>query len=40
VWDRVKFAQAPFTVDEARRSEAAVEQFVRRRKPAARPEAA
>ena len=32
VWDRVKFGRAPFTMDEARRSEDAVEQFVRRRK--------
>ena len=31
VWDRVKFARAPFTADEARRSEAAVETFVRGR---------
>jgi hypothetical protein len=31
VWDRVKFARAPFTVDEARKSEDAVESFVRRR---------
>jgi hypothetical protein len=31
VWDRVKFARAPFTIDEAGRSETAVEAFVRRR---------
>ena len=35
VWDRVKFARAPFTPDEARKSEDAVEQFVRRRRPPA-----
>ena len=31
VWDRVKFARAPFTLDESRKSEEAVEAFVRRR---------
>jgi len=30
VWDRVKFAREPFTVDEAHRAESAVESFVRR----------
>ena len=30
VWDRVKFARAPFTIDEAQRSEFAVEEFVGR----------
>jgi hypothetical protein len=30
VWDRVKFARAPLTIDEAVRSEQAVESFVRR----------
>lgn len=30
VWDRVKFARAPLTVEEAHRCESAVEQFVRR----------
>ena len=35
VWDRVKFAREPFTVDEAVRSENAVEAHVRAREPAA-----
>jgi hypothetical protein len=39
-WDRVKFAQAPFTIDEARRSEAAVEAFIQRRRRVPRQEAA
>ncbi len=30
VWDRVKFARAPLTLEEAHRCESAVEQFVRR----------
>jgi hypothetical protein len=30
VWDRVKFARAPLTLDEAVKSEQAVESFVRR----------
>jgi hypothetical protein len=34
VWDRVKFAREPFTLDEAVRSETAVESFVRRPPPA------
>jgi Domain of unknown function (DUF4381) len=33
VWDRVKFAREPFTVDEAVRSEGAVEAHVRAREP-------
>ena len=39
VWDRVKFARAPFTPDEARRSEDAVESYVRRRAAAPAPPA-
>ena len=34
VWDRVKFARAPFTLDEARKSEDAVEAYVKRHRPA------
>lgn len=40
VWDRVKFARAPFTVEEARKSEDAVGAFVRRRGAPKREEAA
>lgn len=40
VWDRVKFARAPFTLEEARKSEEAVEAFVRRRQRDPRQEAA
>jgi hypothetical protein len=40
VWDRVKFARAPFTLAEARKSEEAVESFVRRRQASVRGEAA
>ena len=32
-WDRVKFARAPSTPEEARRAERSVESFVRRRAP-------
>jgi hypothetical protein len=39
VLDRVKFARAPFTAIEARKSEDAVESFVRRRRPPAAPSA-
>ncbi|HUK64846.1 MAG TPA: hypothetical protein VLV15_16015, partial [Dongiaceae bacterium] len=39
-WDRVKFGQAPFTIDEARRSEGAVEAFIQRRRRVPRQEAA
>jgi hypothetical protein len=39
-WDRVKFARAPFTIDEARRSEEAVEAFLQRRRRLPRQEAA
>ncbi|MBI3539234.1 MAG: hypothetical protein HY076_03060 [Candidatus Eisenbacteria bacterium] len=35
VWDRVKFAREPFTLDEAVRAEQAVEAFLRRPQPAA-----
>jgi hypothetical protein len=40
VWDRVKFARAPFTLEEARKSEEAVEAFVRRRQRVPHQEAA
>ncbi len=40
VWDRVKFAHAPFTPAEAHRSEEAVEGFVQRRRRVAQREAA
>ena len=41
VWDRVKFARAPLTIEEAVKSEQAVESFVRRAhaEPALQPEA-
>jgi hypothetical protein len=40
VWDRVKFAREPFTLDEAHRTETAVEGFVRRGLAPTRREAA
>jgi hypothetical protein len=37
VWDRVKFAREPFTVEEAVKSEDAVEAQVRARAPTREP---
>ncbi|MGH7730201.1 MAG: hypothetical protein ACRENJ_03025, partial [Candidatus Eiseniibacteriota bacterium] len=35
IWDRIKFARAPFTLDEAIRAERAIETFLRRPQAAA-----
>ena len=40
LWDRVKFAREPLTVEEAQRTEGAVEAYVRAREPAAAAPAA